>query len=158
MEETKTERKTYEEYLQAVNGLMEFFDGEECNQSGETYWDSKSGESLSLDCGYYWEGLESFKAYFEKKIAEANNGLKSETIQVVCAADTLKKWKRQDGTAVGKWERCGNTFEVRTDECETRIDNAEKGIWTYWARCPKCGRLARVTKFKPGIGIIQDEV
>lgn len=117
--------KSYREYLDAVNDIMEFFNSDECKRDGESYWISKSGENLSLDCGYFWEGLEAFRAYFRKKIDEESGHALKFPIQVKC------RWCNQ----VFRIERDSDAYqEYRPDY----VGGQDVDKWIWRARCPKC--------------------
>ena len=63
-------KKSYKEYLTAIRDVMEFFDSDECQKYGESYWKSKSGEVITVDVGYFWEGLEGFRDYLLSKAGD----------------------------------------------------------------------------------------
>lgn len=66
-------KKSYKEYLTAIEDIIEFFDSDECQKCGESYWKSKSGEVITMDAGYFWEGLEGFRDYLANKAGYEKN-------------------------------------------------------------------------------------
>lgn len=127
--------KSYKEYLEEINDIMEFVEGDECAASGDSYWTSKSGESFSIDCGYFWEGLEAFRAYFKKKLDEENGNVQKRPVNVQC-----------------RW--CKEQFKFKEDphayqEYSPDYANSQRvDRWIWHARCPRCKSYVPVEEVK----------